>query len=279
MTLVRARPVWVGLAAILLAAVLVQAAPAQAPAAPTSPTGPTATRPAAPSAPTATGGVSVNRTGEGALDVRITGPLQIMLLLTLISFVPSIVIMMTCFTRIVVVLGFVRTALGTQQIPPTQVLVGLALFLTFFVMRPTLVEINDQALRPYISGAITMPEAAQRAVGPLRMFMFRNARTQDLALFLELAKTGRPDTLADIPTHVLVPSFVVSELRRAFEIGFILYVPFLIIDMVIASTLLSMGMMMLPPMMLSVPFKLLLFVLVDGWDLLVRHLVSSFGPL
>ena len=264
------------LAAMLLAAVLIQAAHAQAPAPPTPPAGASAARP---SAPTASGGVSVSRSGEGTLDVRISGPLQIMLLLTLITFIPSIVVLMTSFTRIVVVLGFVRTALGTQQIPPTQVLVGLALFLTFFVMRPTLVEVNDQALKPYISGTITMPEAAQKAVGPLRMFMFRNARTQDLALFLELARIGRPDTLADIPTHVLVPSFVISELRRAFEIGFIIYVPFLIIDMVIASTLLSMGMMMLPPMMLSVPFKLLLFVLVDGWDLLVRHLVSSFGPM
>ncbi|MBD3174595.1 MAG: flagellar type III secretion system pore protein FliP [Armatimonadia bacterium] len=226
-----------------------------------------------------TAGVDINQEGASDLELRVEGPLQIMLLLTMITFIPSIVIMMTCFTRIVVVLGFVRTALGTQQIPPPQVLVGLALFLTFFVMRPTLVDLNEQAIQPFIAGEVEMPEAAQRAVGPLRMFMASNTRTEDLVLFLEMSERGRPETLADVPTHVLVPAFVISELRRAFEIGFILYVPFLIIDMVIASTLLSMGMMMLPPMMLSVPFKLLLFVLVDGWNVLTQNLVASFAPI
>jgi flagellar biosynthesis protein FliP len=224
------------------------------------------------------GGVTVDRGGNTGLDVRISGPLQIMLLLTLISFIPSIVIMMTSFTRVVVVLGFLRNALGTQQIPPTPVLVGLALFLTFFIMRPVLLEVNDEALRPYMDGKIEMAEAAQRAVGPIRVWMFKQTRKEDLALFIELSNSKRPDTLADIPTHVLVPAFTISELRRAFEIGFILYVPFLIIDMVISSALLSMGMMMLPPMMLSVPFKLLLFVLVDGWGLLVGNLARGFVP-
>lgn len=222
------------------------------------------------------GGVTVDRDGDAGLDVRVSGPLQVMLLLTVISFVPSIVVMMTSFTRIVVVLGFLRNALGTQQIPPTPVLVGLALFLTMFIMRPVLVQVNDEALKPYLDGKIEMAEAGQKALGPLRVWMFRQTRTEDLALFLELGRVARPETLADVPTHVLVPSFVISELRRAFEIGFILYVPFLIIDMVISSALLSMGMMMLPPMMLSVPFKLLLFVLVDGWGLLVGNLARSF---
>jgi flagellar biosynthesis protein FliP len=222
------------------------------------------------------GGVTVDRGDNTGLDVRISGPLQIMLLLTLISFLPSIVVMMTSFTRVVVVLGFLRNALGTQQIPPTPVLVGLAMFLTFFIMRPVLVEVNDEALKPYMDGKIEMAEAAQRAVGPIRVWMFKQVRKEDVALFVELSGTKRPETLADIPTHVLVPAFTISELRRAFEIGFILYVPCLIIDMVISSALLSMGMMMLPPMMLSVPFKLLLFVLVDGWGMLVGNLARGF---
>lgn len=202
--------------------------------------------------------------------------LQLLLLLTVLSLAPAILVLMTSFTRIVIVLSFTRNALGTQQLPPNQVIIGLALFLTFFVMAPTWSEINTQAIQPYINEEITQSEALNKAESSLRQFMFEQTREKDLELFVNLARMERPGTYADIPTYVLVPAFVISELKTAFQMGFAIFIPFMIIDMVVASVLMSMGMMMLPPMMVSLPFKVLLFVLVDGWHLVVESLISSF---
>jgi len=202
--------------------------------------------------------------------------LQIFLLMTVLSLAPAILIMVTSFTRIVIVLSLLRRALGTMQMPPNQVMVGLALFLTFFVMAPVWHKINQSALQPYLDQKIGNQEALQNAVAPLREFMFNQTREKDLALFVDIAKLQRPKNVADIPTTVLIPSFIISEVKTAFQIGLLLYVPFLIIDMVVASVLLSMGMMMLPPIMVSLPFKLMLFVLADGWYLLVGSLVKGF---
>ena len=207
-------------------------------------------------------------------DVMLT--LQILGLLTILSLVPAILVLMTSFTRIVVVFAFLRQALGSQQIPSNQILVGLALFMTFFIMRPVGEKIWADAGKPYLEGRLKGAEALPKAAAPLRDFMFRQTREKDLALFVFLSKGPRPKNREEIPTLTLIPAFVVSELRTAFEIGFVLYLPFLIIDMVVASTLMSMGMMMLPPVMISLPFKLLLFVLVDGWNLIVRQLALSF---
>nr|WP_167998854.1 flagellar type III secretion system pore protein FliP [Desulfitobacterium metallireducens] len=202
--------------------------------------------------------------------------LQILLLLTVLSIAPAILVLMTSFTRIIIVLSFVRNALGTQQLPPNQVLVGLALFLTFFVMQPTWNEVNTQALQPYLNSQITQTEALSKAEAPIRTFMFKQTREKDLELFVGMAKIERPKTYNDIPTYVLIPSFIISELKTAFQMGFAIFIPFMVIDMIVSSTLMSMGMMMLPPMMISLPFKLLLFVLVDGWNLVVQSLVTSF---
>jgi flagellar biosynthesis protein FliP len=202
--------------------------------------------------------------------------LQIFLLMTVLSLAPAILIMVTSFTRIVIVLSLLRRALGTMQMPPNQVMVGLALFLTFFVMAPVWHKINQSALQPYLDQKIGNQEALQNAAAPLREFMFNQTREKDLALFVDIAKLQRPKNVADIPTTVLIPSFIISEVKTAFQIGLLLYVPFLIIDMVVASVLLSMGMMMLPPIMVSLPFKLMLFVLADGWYLLVGSLVKGF---
>jgi flagellar biosynthetic protein FliP len=202
--------------------------------------------------------------------------LQILALLTILTLAPAILIMLTSFTRIIVVLGFVRRALSTQEVPPTQVLIGLSLFLTFFVMAPTWSEIHEKAVGPYMANEINMMEALKEAEGPTREFLFSNTRKTDLALFIKMARIERPHYKADVPTFVLIPSFIVSELQTAFLIGFIIYIPFLIIDMVISSVLLSMGMMMLPPVIVSLPFKIILFVLVDGWSLIVSSLVRSF---
>ena len=203
--------------------------------------------------------------------------LQVLLLLTILTLAPAILVMMTSFTRIIVVLSFVRSALGIQQMPPNQILVGLALFLTFFVMMPTAQQVNQQALQPYLSGSINQSEFLAQGMEPIRDFMFRQTRDKDLALFVNLSKLPRPDTYSDIPNHVLIPAFAISELKTAFQIGFVIFVPFLIIDMVVSSALMSMGMLMLPPMMISLPFKILLFVMVDGWNLMVRSLVLSFS--
>ena len=203
--------------------------------------------------------------------------LQIFLLMTILSLAPAILIMLTSFTRIVIVLSLLRRALGTMQMPPNQVIIGLALFLTFFIMTPVWHKINQDALQPYLDNKIDQQQALQNATEPLRKFMFKQTREKDLSLFVNIAKIERPKDVNDIPTLVLIPSFIISEVKTAFQIGLLLYVPFLIIDMVVASVLLSMDMMMLPPIMISLPFKLMLFVLADGWNLLVGSLVKSFG--
>ncbi len=202
--------------------------------------------------------------------------IQVFLLLTILTLAPAIIIMMTPFTRIIIVLSFLRQALGSQQIPPNQVLVGLALFMTFFLMKPMGDEIYAKAWQPYNKGAITLQQAVEIGVKPIRQFMFRQTREKDLALFIYLSKTKRPKNQEDVPTSVLIPAFIISELKTAFTVGFIIYIPFLIIDIVVASTLMSMGMMMLPPVMISLPFKILLFILVDGWHLIARALIVSF---
>ena len=203
--------------------------------------------------------------------------LQIFLLMTVLSLAPAILIMLTSFTRIVIVLSLLRRALGTNQMPPNQVMVGLALFLTFFIMAPVWQQVNQDALQPYLDKKIDHQQAFANASKPLKEFMMKQTREKDLALFVDIAEVGRPRTVEDIPTKVLIPSFIISEVKTAFQIGLLLYVPFLIIDMVVASVLLSMGMMMLPPIMISLPFKLMLFVLADGWYLLVGSLVKSFA--
>ncbi|MDR3606769.1 MAG: flagellar type III secretion system pore protein FliP [Oligoflexia bacterium] len=203
--------------------------------------------------------------------------LRIVMMLTVLSLAPAILIMMTSFTRIVVVLGFVRQALGTQQTPPNQLIVGLALFLSLFVMAPTWKAISANALEPYMAEKIDQQTAMDRALGPIREFMFNQTREKDLELFLSLSKEAKPQNRAAVATYVLIPAFVISELKTAFQIGFMIYLPFLVLDMVVASVLMAMGMMMLPPVVISLPFKLLLFVLVDGWELVVGSLVKSFG--
>ncbi|MBI1911750.1 MAG: flagellar type III secretion system pore protein FliP [Deltaproteobacteria bacterium] len=203
--------------------------------------------------------------------------IQIIILLTVLTLAPAILLMMTSFTRLVIVFSILRQALGVQQSPPNQVIIGLALFLTFFIMSPALNKINEQAIKPYMQGAMTQDVALTNALNPLREFMLRNTREKDIELFIKLSKSPAPRTKADISTMTLIPAFVTSELKTAFQIGFLIYLPFLVIDMVVASVLMSMGMMMLPPVMISLPFKLMLFVLVDGWYLLVGSLVQSFS--
>ncbi len=203
--------------------------------------------------------------------------IEILLLFTILSVAPAILLMTTCFTRLVIAFSFLRSAMGTQQMPPTQVLIGLSLFLTLFIMSPVLRQINDQAVKPYMSEEVNLEQAFKTGLQPLRGFMFKQTREKDLALFLSMAKLEKPANKDEVPTSILIPAFMISELKTAFQIGFILFLPFLVIDMVVASVLLSMGMMMLPPVMVSLPFKLLLFVLVDGWHLIVGSLVQSFG--
>ena len=206
----------------------------------------------------------------------VVGVLQVLFILTILALAPSIMIMVTAFTRIIVVLGFLRQALGTQQMPPMQVLTALAIFLTFFIMAPTLQNINEQALQPYQKGYLSFTQALDNAEAPLRDFMFKQTRENDLSLFMSIAAQEKPANKDEVPTRALIPAFMISELKTAFQIGFILFIPFLIIDMVVASILLSMGMMMLPPIMISLPFKIMLFVLVDGWSLLVGSIVRGF---
>lgn len=208
---------------------------------------------------------------------QISTSLMIVFVVTIVSLAPSILIMTTSFTRIIVVLGFLRQAMATQQSPPNQVLIGLALFLTGFIMAPTYREVYTKAIGPYSRGEITNPsEALTESLKPIRTFMFKQVGARDLALFIDIAKLGRPKSPDDVPTHVLIPAFILSEMRIAFQIGFIIYIPFLIIDMVVASVLMAMGMMMLPPIFVSLPFKIIMFVLADGWYLLVESLVRSF---
>lgn len=208
---------------------------------------------------------------------EIVSAIKIVIMLTVLTLAPAILIMMTSFTRIIIVLSFVRQALGTQQMPPNQLLVGLALFLTLFIMSPFFNKINTDALQPFLNNQIGQEEAVTKALAPIRVFMFNQTRSTDLELFIRLSKTEAPKTRADVPTPVLIPSFILSELKTAFQIGFIIYLPFLVIDMVAASVLMAMGMMMLPPVVISLPFKIMLFVLVDGWSLLVGSLVKTFG--
>lgn len=214
---------------------------------------------------------------EGDDPEQVAAGLRILFLLTILSLAPALLIMLTSFTRIIVVLAFTRNALATQHMPPNQILVGLALFLTIFIMAPVADTVRQEAWIPFQEGDMDFEEALDRALVPVREFMFQFTRERDLALFMDIAGHERPGSADDVPTYILIPAFAISELRTAFQIGFVIFVPFIVIDMVVASTLMSMGMLMLPPMMISLPFKILLFVLVDGWHLVVRSLVSGFG--
>jgi flagellar biosynthetic protein FliP len=220
--------------------------------------------------------------GPQRLDLTVDGvgtvsaPLEVVALLTLLTFLPAILVTMTSFTRIVIVFHFLRQALGTMEVPSNQILVGLALFLTMFIMAPVGTAINEVAVQPAVAGTISTGEAVNRAVPPIRDFMLRQTRETDLALFAELAKVARPKSPGDLPMRVVIPAYITSEIKTGFQMGFFIFVPFLVIDLVVATTLLSMGMMMLPPAMISLPFKLLLFVSVDGWTLLVGSMVRSF---
>jgi flagellar biosynthetic protein FliP len=210
--------------------------------------------------------------GAARMDVAV----EIILLMTLLSLAPALLVMLTSFTRIIIVLGFLRQAMGTNQMPSNQIIIGLALFLTFVIMGPVIQEINTEAVQPYMNEEIGQQEAFTRASGPIKQFMLSQVREKDIGLFLELTNQDAPETPEELPFLIVVPSFVLGELKMAFQIGFVLFLPFLIIDMVVASVLMSMGMMMLPPVLISLPFKVLLFVLVDGWYLIVRSLVSAF---
>jgi flagellar biosynthesis protein FliP len=214
--------------------------------------------------------------GEAKDAGEVSVLIQILFLLTILSLAPAILIMTTSFTRLIVVFSFLRQALGTHQMPPNQIMIGLALFLTFFIMTPVWQNVRENALNPYMDKKISQKQAIDEALKPVRKFMLRQTREKDLALFLHIAKAPKPKTQEELPTTVILPAFMISELKTAFQIGFLLYIPFLIIDMVVSSVLLSMGMMMLPPMMVSLPLKLLLFVLVDGWYLIVGSMVKSF---
>ncbi|WP_053219656.1 flagellar type III secretion system pore protein FliP [Virgibacillus senegalensis] len=213
---------------------------------------------------------------SGSDPGSISTSVRLILLLTVFSLAPSILILMTCFTRIIIVLSFVRTSLATQQMPPNQVLIGLALFLTFFIMAPTFQEINEEALSPLMNEEISLDEAYENASLPIKDFMAGHTRQKDLALFMNYSQMEQPETIQDIPLTTIVPAFAISELKTAFQMGFMIFVPFLVIDMAVASVLMSMGMMMLPPVMISLPFKILLFVLVDGWYLITHSLLSGF---
>lgn len=202
--------------------------------------------------------------------------LRILLLLTVLSLAPAILVMVTSFTRIIIVLSLIRTALATRQMPPNQVLIGLAIFITIFIMAPVWQQVNTDAIQPYIEEEINTETMYQRGITPIREFMFRQTRENDLALFVDMADIDRPNNRDGVPTYILIPAFVISELKTAFQIGFMIYIPFLMIDMIVASTLMSMGMMMLPPVMISIPFKILLFVLVDGWSLVIKSLINTF---
>ena len=212
---------------------------------------------------------------QGAGGTAVT--IQIPFLLAILSLAPAIIIMVTSFTRIAVILSLLRQALGTPQVPPNQVLISLSLFLTFFIMSPVWNKINNDALQPLMMNQIPQTVAFEKAVVPLREFMLKQVREKDLSLFIDMAKIEEPKDVSEVPTHVIIPAFMISELKTAFQIGFLLYIPFLVLDMVVASVLMSMGMLMLPPIIISLPFKLMLFVLVDGWYLIVGSIVRSFG--
>ncbi len=227
---------------------------------------------AAPVAAQAPSRVDVSIEGVGT----VSAPLQIVLLLTLLTFIPAILVTMTSFTRIVIVFHFLRQALGTQEMPPNQVLIGLALFLTMFIMAPVGQQVADVAVTPAMNGALSIGQALERAAPPVRAFMLKQTRERDLALFVELGKIPRPRTADDLPMRVVIPAYAISELKTGFQMGFFLFVPFLLIDLVVSTTLLSMGMLQLPPAMISLPFKVMLFVMIDGWNLVVGSVVRSF---
>jgi flagellar biosynthetic protein FliP len=213
-------------------------------------------------------------TAEKPQDVSVT--LQLLMLMTVLSLAPSILIMTTAYLRIIIVFHFLKTALGTPQMPPGQLLAGIAMFITFFIMAPTWKQLNDDALKPLMDGKITVQNAYDKGIEPIRNFMFKHVRDEDLELFIGLSNMPKPKTRTELPTYVVIPAFALSELRAGFIIGFFLFIPFLMVDMIVSSILMSMGMMMLPPMMISLPFKILLFILVDGWNLIVGSLVRSF---
>lgn len=226
-------------------------------------------------APQPPGSININLDGSSGKQTY-SIPVQILLFLTLLTFLPAIILSITSFTRIAIVFHFLRQAMGTAETPSNQIILGLTLFLTFFIMSPILEQINDDALQPMMNGGLTQTQALEAGVKPLRGFMMKYTREKDLALFLNIAKKPRPRNADDIPTSVMIPAFMISELKTAFQIGFVLFLPFLVIDMVVATVLLSMGMMQLPPVMVSMPFKILLFIMVDGWNLIVGSLVKSF---
>ena len=220
---------------------------------------------------------SVNvEVGTAENPEQVASTLQVIAVLTLATIAPGILMMTTSFVRIVVIIGFLRNALATQNVPPNQVIVSLAMFLTFYIMAPYWSQANDNGLQPYLAGQISQEEAITNVLEPMREFMFRQTREADLALFVNLSEAERPKSQEDVSTFVLIPAFIISELKTAFQIGFMLYVPFIVIDMIVATTLMSMGMMMLPPVMISLPFKILLFVMIDGWHLLIQSIIVSF---
>ena len=214
--------------------------------------------------------------GEADSPQQVSSTLQVIAMLTIVTIAPGILIMTTSFIRIVVVLGFLRNALSTQNVPPNQVILGLAMFMTFYIMSPYWSVANEQGIQPYLAGEISQEEALEKTVAPIREFMFRQTRESDLALFVNLSDAERPESQEEVSTFVLIPAFIISELKTGFEIGFMIYVPFIVIDMIVATTLMSMGMMMLPPVMISLPFKILLFVMIDGWHLLISSIIVSF---
>ncbi|GGE46424.1 flagellar biosynthetic protein FliP [Pullulanibacillus camelliae] len=220
-------------------------------------------------------GLNSNLLTNQPQDVATT--VQLLILLTILSLAPSILILMTSFTRIVIVLSFVRTSLSTQQMPPNQVIIGLALFLTFFIMAPVFSDVNHDAVQPYLKGDLSQKQALVKAEGPFKEFMAKETRTKDLNLFLEYGHYKKPDSIQHIPLSALVPAYAISELKTAFQMGFMIFIPFLIIDMVVASVMMAMGMMMVPPVMISLPFKILLFVMVDGWYLIVKSLLAGYS--
>ncbi len=229
---------------------------------------------AAPGISISDSGITINSTDD---PQEISSSIKLLLLLTVLTLLPSILIMMTSFTRIIIILSFLRNSMGTQQIPPNQVVIGLALFLTFFIMTPVMSDINQNALQPFTENKITLEETMDRSADTIKDYMLEYTRDKDLALFASIAKVEPPENLTDLPLTVVVPAFMISELNTAFRIGFMLYIPFVVIDMVVASTLMAMGMMMLPPVMISMPFKILLFLLVDGWNLLTETIIKSFA--
>lgn len=228
-------------------------------------------------AQTTTDGSAAPPVVDTSNPANVSSAIQILLLVTVLSLAPAVLVMVTSFTRTIIVLSLVRNAIGIPQLPPNQVLIGLALFLTVFVMAPTVKVVNDEAIQPYMNGQITQAQAMENAELPLRDFMFSQVRESDVALFMRLSGNPKPNNVEAVPTYVLIPAFIISELKTAFQMGFVIFVPFLIIDLVVSSALLSVGMMMLPPVIVSLPFKILLFVLVDGWALIIGSLVGSFG--